>query len=94
MNIKYIIDKLTKNLVELFGKEVKIIGLQRNQAGWIAHAEVIEEDEYMTMYARDQLIGTYEVKLDAAGEILGYKRIQMRERGDVAELELNNPAEE
>lgn len=94
VTIKNTVDKLNQNLLELFAKPAKFISMELNDSGWTVYVEVIEEDEYMTMHARNQLIAIYQVDTDMDGEIRSFKRIHMRERGDLVESECKDLANE
>jgi hypothetical protein len=66
---------------ENFKTNGKIIELQKKETSWIAKIEVIEESDYMRKIAKTDVIGLYEVEIDFEGQIVGYRRYQMRERG-------------
>jgi hypothetical protein len=58
----------------------KIISVDSCEKGWEAVVEVIEEKEYMTAHAKDQMIGEYHVRLNEHGEVLSFKRTGLRSR--------------
>ncbi|WP_084414023.1 gas vesicle protein GvpO [Salibacterium aidingense] len=54
--------------------------VNNEENGWEAEVEVIEEKEYMKTYAKDQLLGVYEVALNNKLEIISFDRIKLRPR--------------
>lgn len=79
----------TRDIVQGFIKDNfknngKIIELQKKDDKWISDFEIIEESEYVRKLGKTDIIGLYEVEISLDGEILGYKRLVMRERSDMA----------
>lgn len=61
----------------------KIIELQKGEDRWISKIEIIEESDYVRRLGKTDIIGLYEVEISFIGEIVGYKRLLVRERGDL-----------
>jgi len=61
-----------------------IISLNRDADGWMAEVEVLERK---SVPDTQDILGRYEMKFDADGELLGYKRIMLRRRADMEMVE-------
>lgn len=61
----------------------RIVALQKKDDKWVCDFEIIEEAEYMRRFGKTEIIGLYEVEISLEGEIQGYKRLDVRERGDL-----------
>jgi hypothetical protein len=73
-------EKACQTAMILLKKDVDtIIGLTRDNEGWIAEVEVVERK---SIPDTQDLLGRYELKLDAEGELLGYRRVMLRRRSD------------
>ncbi|RJR06520.1 hypothetical protein C4588_07670 [Candidatus Parcubacteria bacterium] len=77
-----------KNVVSEFMNENfkttgKIVELQKNEDRWISNIEIIEESDYVRRLGKTDIIGLYEVEISFTGEVLGYKRLLLRERGNL-----------
>ncbi|MCC2275925.1 gas vesicle protein [Streptomyces sp. ET3-23] len=69
----------SEQLAELTGLQPESISrLERTDAGWVAEAEVVELDR---IPATMSVMGLYEVNLDPAGTLTGYRRLRRYERG-------------
>jgi len=80
MEPKELIEKAKKQLAELTGfKEPAGVGLRKEKEGWVVTIEIIEKK---SIPEGMNVIGTYEVKVDGKGEILGYEKIAMRKKTD------------
>lgn len=81
--------KLLNKVSDFFNENIapphKIISAKKNEAGWRVLVEVIEEKEYMRKYARDEMVGLYEVFLDEEQEVTGFSRLHLRYRTDLEE---------
>ncbi|KAB8139233.1 gas vesicle protein GvpR [Gracilibacillus oryzae] len=82
------IKEIMKNVNEFFLENVapphKITSVEKmEEGGWKIKIEVVEEKEYMKKYAKDEMLGTYEVLLDEDQEITAYKRVEVRYRSAV-----------
>ena len=85
MEPKEIIEKAKKQLAELTGfKEPAGVGLRKEKEGWVVTIEIIEKK---SIPEGMDIIGTYEVKVDGKGEILGYEKIAMRKKTDTGAFE-------
>jgi len=56
-----------------------IIGLNRDEAGWVAEVEVLERK---SIPDTQDILGRYEMKFDEEGELMGYKRVMVHRRSD------------
>lgn len=82
MKPKELIDNAKKQLADLTGfKEPAGIGLRKEKANWIATVEIIEKKSIPDGM---DVLGTYEVHLDAKGNLLNYERVDLRKRTDTA----------
>jgi len=85
MEPKELIEKAKKQLAELTGfKEPAGVGLRKEKEGWVVTIEIIEKK---SIPEGMNVIGTYEVKVDGKGEILGYEKIAMRKKMDTGAFE-------
>ena len=85
MEPKELIEKAKKQLAELTGfKEPAGVGLRKEKEGWVVTIEIIEKK---SIPEGMDIIGTYEVKVDGKGEILGYEKIAMRKKTDTGAFE-------
>lgn len=84
MSIQQVIQHV-KNFFQIaFDQNAKVIGVEKDESGWIATVEIIEESDYMRSRALDDIIGLYQVKLDDSLQITSYQRISLRERDKFA----------
>lgn len=84
MEIKKIIGNVTDFLNEFVAPVHKITSVEASDHnGWKLTAEVIEEKEYMKKYAKDEMLGVYEVYLNQDKEIVSYKRRDIRYRSSI-----------
>ncbi|SDJ97621.1 gas vesicle protein GvpO [Sediminibacillus albus] len=78
------IEQVKKAVEDFFTEHInppfKITSILQEENGWKLEVEVIEEKEYMKRYAKDHLIGEYEVKVDEAMEVVSYQRKSLRPR--------------
>ncbi len=65
----------------------KIPSVEPKDGGFRAVVEIIEEKEYMRKYARDEIVGVYEVKLNSENEVISYSRIYLKNRGETGHWE-------
>ncbi|ARI76454.1 gas vesicle protein GvpO [Halobacillus mangrovi] len=80
-----ILDKITDFFKENIAPPHKIISVKKNEEGWRALVEIIEEKDYMRKYAQDEMVGLYEVFLDQDQEVTGFSRLSLRYRADLEE---------
>ncbi len=86
--IQKIHEKACQTATTLLRKDIDtIIGLNRDEDGWVAEVEVVERK---SIPDTQDLLGRYELKFDEEGELLGYRRVMLRRRSDreVAEAEV------
>ncbi|MCI2255404.1 gas vesicle protein GvpO [Domibacillus sp. 8LH] len=83
MEIKQIIGNVTEFFNEFVAPVHKITSVEKNDNGWQLTVEVIEEKEYMKKYAKDEMIGVYEVFLSEEKEVTSYKRRDIRYRSSI-----------
>jgi hypothetical protein len=57
-----------------------ITSVAPDEGGWRVTAELVER---RGIPDTNDLIGVYELRLDAAGEVLRYERTRLRRRGDL-----------
>jgi hypothetical protein len=84
MEIKTIIANVTDFFNEFVAPVHKITSVEEGEnKGWKLIIEVIEEKEYMKKYAKDEMIGVYEVFLNEEKEVTSYKRMDIRYRSSI-----------
>lgn len=80
METKELLEKAKKELTSLTGfKSPAAIGLRKEGAKWIATIEIVEK---ISIPEGMDILGSYEVSLDAKGNILSYERKDLRKRQD------------
>lgn len=80
MKINKVMETVTNFFTEHIKPPFRFTSIQSVEKGWTLQVEVVEEKEYMQKYARDQLIGLYDVTLDEDMEVTSFNRIDMRSR--------------
>jgi len=81
MNVKDITKIAKENLVELTGfTSPDAIGINKEADTWHITVEITEKPSES---ANLDLLGIYDVRVDASGNLLGYERIGMRNRGHI-----------
>ncbi|KAF0816783.1 MULTISPECIES: gas vesicle protein GvpO [unclassified Cytobacillus] len=84
MEIKKIIGNVTEFFNEYVAPVHKITSVEESEnKGWKLTVEVIEEKEYMKKYAKDEMLGVYDVFLNAEKEVTSYKRRDIRYRSAI-----------
>ncbi|HEY4552104.1 MAG TPA: gas vesicle protein GvpO [Bacillaceae bacterium] len=84
MEIKKILGNVTDFFNEFVAPVHKITSVEESENnGWKLTVEVIEEKEYMKKYAKDEMVGVYEVHLNQDKEVTAYKRLDMRYRSSI-----------
>ncbi len=82
MATKDILEKAKKELADLTGfKSPSAIGFKKEGNELVATIEVIEKESIPDGM---DILGTYEVRVDQDGKILGYERTDLRKRVDTA----------
>ena len=85
MEPKELIESAKKQLAELTGfKEPAGVGLRKEKEGWVVTIEIVEKK---SIPEGMDIIGTYDVRLDAKGNLLGYEKIAMRKKMDTEAFE-------
>ncbi len=80
MEPKELIDKAKKQLADVTGFSSPAgIGLKKEKEGWVVTVEIVEKK---SIPEGMDVLGTYEVRLDAKGDLLGYERKDLRKRMD------------
>ncbi|WP_164214961.1 gas vesicle protein GvpO [Virgibacillus sp. YIM 98842] len=82
------IKEVMKNVNNFFAEHVapphKITAVEQGEEeGWKLMLEVIEEKEYMKKYAKDEMVGVYEVSVNGEKEVTSFKRLDIRYRSKV-----------
>ncbi|KZZ83467.1 gas vesicle protein GvpO [Bacillus sp. SJS] len=82
--------KNTLEAIEQFFSEYltpphKIPSVEPDDEGFRALVEIIEEKEYMRKYARDEMVGVYDVKLNSQNEVISYSRKYLKHRGETGQ---------
>ena len=79
--IKDIIEKAKKELVGLTGfSSPSGIGAKKKDGGWVVTIQIMEKKSIPDGM---DVLGIYEVETDQKGNILNYKRKEIRRRSDV-----------
>jgi hypothetical protein len=72
-----------EQLVELTGKELEgVTGIERTDDGWTVMVDVVE---LRRVPSTTDLLATYEVEVDAGGDLRGYRRAHRFVRGSAGE---------
>lgn len=80
MEPKELVEKAKKQLVDITGYSSPAgTGLRKDEKGWIATVEMLEKKSIPDGM---DILGSYEVRLDAKGDLLGYERKKLRRRMD------------
>jgi hypothetical protein len=84
MEIKRIIESVTDFFNEFVAPVHKITSVEESENnGWKLTVEVIEEKDYMKKYAKDEMIGVYEVYLNQEKEVTSFTRREIRYRSSI-----------
>jgi hypothetical protein len=68
-----------RQIVALTGKEpLGVTSIEATDDGWLVGVEVVEDSRIPTS---TDLLGLYEIDLDLAGDLLGYRRTSRYQRG-------------
>lgn len=80
MEPKELIEKAKKQLADLTGFASPAgIGLKKWKEGWVVTVEIVEKK---SIPEGMDILGTYEVRLNAKGDLLDYERKELRKRTD------------
>jgi len=87
MDIQQLVNDVKTFFQSVLEKEASVIGVRRRENGWMVHVETIEDSDYQRRRALDDVVGIYEVEVSANMEILGYKRVSLRERDEIGQID-------
>jgi len=87
VDIQQLVNDVKSFFQVVLEKEANVIGVKRRENGWIVQVETIEDSDYQRRRALDDVVGIYEVEVDANLDILGYKRISLRERDEIGQID-------
>ncbi|MDP2934432.1 MAG: gas vesicle protein GvpO [bacterium] len=80
MEIKEIIEQAKKSLADLTGFTSPAgIGFKPEKEGWTVTVQIVEKK---SIPEGMDVLGIYEICLDAKGNLLGYQRKALKKRGD------------
>ena len=81
MEIKDIVEIAKNKLVEITEfSSPNTIGVDKEEDTWYITIEIVEKPSESVNL---EILGIYNVRLDAFGNLLGFERIGMRKRGDI-----------
>ncbi len=81
MDMRKTVETAKQKLVELTGfNSPNAIGINKEADIWHITVEITEKPSEA---ANLDLLGIYDVRVDASGNLLGYERIGMRKRGSI-----------
>ncbi|MFD2924974.1 gas vesicle protein GvpO [Halobacillus naozhouensis] len=84
MEIKEIMQNVNSFFAEHVAPPHKITSVEKaEEEGWRVTVEVIEEKEYMKKYAKDEMLGTYDVLVNQDKEVTSFKRVDIRYRSKI-----------
>ncbi len=80
MDPKELIESAKKQLADLTCfKEPAGVGLRKEKEGWVVRVVMVEKK---SIPEGMDILGTYEVHLDAKGDLISYERKELRKRMD------------
>jgi len=81
MEIKDIVEIAKGKLAELTEfRSPNAIGIDREGDTWHITVEIVEKPSQAVNL---EILGIYDIRLDASGNLLGFERTGMRKRGDI-----------
>lgn len=84
MKIKEVMNNVAQFFEEHVAPPHKVTSVETTEEdGWKVMIEVIEEKEYMKKYAKDEMVGTYEVLVNKEEEVTSFKRQDIRYRSAI-----------
>ncbi|APC47931.1 gas vesicle protein GvpO [Virgibacillus halodenitrificans] len=84
MEIKEVMENVNDFFEEHVAPPHKITAVEAGEEeGWNLTLEVIEEKEYMKKYAKDEMLGIYEVAVNKNKEVTSFKRLDIRYRSKI-----------
>lgn len=87
MDIQQLVNDVKTFFQSVLEKEANVIGVRQRENGWMVHVETIEDSDYQRRRALDDVVGIYEVEVSGNMEILGYKRVSLRERDEIGQID-------
>lgn len=88
MEIKEIMKAVNDFFSENVAPPHKITSVEKTEdEGWKITVEVIEEREYMRKYAKDEMLGIYDVLLNKEKEVTSFTRKNIRYRSAIRQEE-------
>ncbi|WP_088052002.1 gas vesicle protein GvpO [Virgibacillus dakarensis] len=88
MEIKEIMNVVKNFFTENVAPPHKITSLEKtDDEGWRVIIEVIEEREYMKKYAKDEMLGIYDVLVNKEKEVTSFTRKNIRYRSAIQQEE-------
>ena len=84
MEMANVLEIARRRLAELTGfSSPDVIGANKELDIWHVTVEIVEKPSES---ANLEILGIYDVRLDASGNLLGFERIRMRKRGDIERI--------
>lgn len=81
MALPNLVKKAREQLGELTGLDVgSMVSVRKDESGWCVQIEVVEKK---SLPDSQDILATYELSLDEAGNLLNFSRIGMRRRMDL-----------
>lgn len=81
MSMKEIAEKAKKEVADLTGfTSSSLVGAKKEGGGWVLSIELVEKK---SIPEGMDILGLYEVKLDAGGDVSSYERKSSRRRSDI-----------
>jgi hypothetical protein len=73
-------------LAQELGLEGTVVSVERSEDGWLVLIEAVTPDPEMRMFAKRDLVATFELSMDAGFRVLSFARKAMRERGTAPQV--------
>lgn len=87
MDIQQLVNDVRTFFQSILQKEANVIGVKRKENGWMVQVETIEDSDYQRRRALDDIVGLYDVEVSEKLEIVGYKRVGLRERDEIGQID-------
>jgi hypothetical protein len=85
-SMKEILDVAKRELTELTGYKVSsVVGIKKVDTNWKTTIELLEKEGIPD---RMDILGVYDVEIDAGGNFINYERVALRKRGDTTPTEI------
>jgi hypothetical protein len=83
--IQQIIENASVTAETIFNKKIEsVVSVSKEEKGWIVEVEILERK---AVPDTQDILGRFEMKFDAQGELLSYRRIGLRHRSDMEVVE-------